>query len=397
MLHRVYVMMGSAMKLDGYRVLDLSQFLPGPHLTMMMADHGADVIAVEPPTGEPVRSVGYRTADGVSVWHRNVHRGKRSVSLDLKTDAGREALLRLAETADVFVEAFRPGVMARLGTDYETLSARNPRIVYASIAAFGQTGPEAGRPAHDLAIQALAGTLSLNLGSDGAPTNTGLPSADMAGSLMALSAILMALLRRERTGRGDFIDLSMQDALMAWLPNVTGPVFAEDRAPVVQAERSFGGCAFMHAYRTADGRHVALGGVEHKFVRTLLTALERPDLKPAAEGPPGPGQQPVKDFLAEVFATRSRDEWEAWFVGRDVCFAPVLDLHEAFHRPHVAAREMLVRDEDGNLHIGIPMRFREEPGRLDPAIPALGEHTEALLSEAGCSDTLLSAVMERRQ
>ncbi|MEM6745414.1 MAG: CoA transferase, partial [Pseudomonadota bacterium] len=219
------------MKLEGVRVLDLSMFLPGPHLTLIMADHGADVIKVEPPAGEPVRELGYRTQDGVSVWFRNTHRGKRSVVLDLKTEAGREALLTLIETADVFVEAFRPGVVDRLGVGPEAARARNPRLVYCSIAAFGQTGPLARKPAHDPAIQALAGTSSLNLGSDGAPTMMGVPAADMASSLMALGAICMALLRRETTGRGDVIDLSMQDALMAWLPNVTGPVFAEDRAP----------------------------------------------------------------------------------------------------------------------------------------------------------------------
>ena len=285
------------MKLQGVRVLDLSLFLPGPHLTLMMADHGADVIKIEPPSGEPVRSIGYRTADGVSVWFRNTHRGKRSVVLDLKSNAGKQALMALVRKADVFVEAFRPGVMKRLGLDYETLSGVNAGLVYASISAFGQTGPEAHRPAHDLAIQALAGTASLNLGADGEPTNPGMPVADMASSLLGLSAILMALLRRQTTGMGDYIDLSMQDALMAWLPNVTGPVFAQNRAPVVQEERSFGGYAFIRSYRTADGRHVMLGGVEQKFVRTLLTALDRQDLIPVALGPPGPVQRPVKDFL----------------------------------------------------------------------------------------------------
>ena len=385
------------MKLDGLRVLDLSMFLPGPHLTMMMADHGADVIKVEPPAGEPVRNVGYKTDDGVSVWFRNTHRGKRSIVLDLKSDTGRSAFLKLAETADVFVEAFRPGVMDRLGIGYEELSARNPGIVYVSISAFGQTGPEAMRPAHDLAIQALAGTASLNLGADGQPTNPNMPVADIAASLMALSATLMALLKREKTGQGDYIDMSMQDALMAWLPNVTGPVFAENRAPDVQNERSFGGYAFFRPYRTFDGKYIALGGVEHKFVETLLTALERPDLIPAAKGPPGPGQQPVKEFLTETFLQRTRDEWEAWFNGRDVCFAPVLDLHEAFHRPHVAAREMLTRDEEGNLHIGLPIKFRNEPGKLDFKPPELGEHTRDVLRESGVPEADIETVVRGRK
>lgn len=381
------------MKLTGFRVLDLSMFLPGPHLTMMMADHGADVVKIEPPSGEPVRNVGYRSADGVSVWFRNTHRGKRSVVLDLKTDAGRESLLALADRADVFVEAFRPGVADRLGIGYDTLAARNPGIVYASIAAFGQTGPERLRPAHDYAVQALAGTASLNLGADGEPANSGMPVSDMAASLMTLSAILMALLRRQTTGRGDYIDMSIHDATMAWLPNVTGPVFAEGRAPVVKEERSWGGYAFFRAYGTADGRHIALGGVEHKFVINLLTALGREDLIDAACGPPGPGQAPVKAFLEETFATRTRDEWEAWFAGRDVCFAPVLDLKEAFDHPQVAAREMLVRDADGNLHIGMPMKFRAEPGRIDPTLPGLGQHTGEVLREAGVDEATIEAVL----
>jgi len=371
------------MKLEGIRVIDLSLFLPGPHLTMMMADHGAEVIKVEPPgEGEPVRNVGYR-AGGDSVWFRNTHRGKKSIVLNLKDPLGREALLRLAETADVMVEAFRPGVVDRLGVGYEAVSARNPALIYASIAAFGQTGPERNRPAHDLAIEAMAGVVSLNPGSDGQPTNPHMPVADLSGSLMALSGILMALHRRHTTGKGDYIDLSMMDATMAWLPNVTGPVFAEDRPPVVKQERSFGGYAFYSIYPTSDGGHIALGGVEAKFVRNLLTALDRPDLIDIATGPPGPGQEPVKAFLRDTFAQRTRAEWEAWLADKDVCAAPVLNLKEAFHQPQTAAREMLVRDADGNLHIGIPIKFQDEPGRIDPVLPGLGQHTEELLSNVG--------------
>ncbi|MEM6745382.1 MAG: CoA transferase, partial [Pseudomonadota bacterium] len=205
----------------------------------------------------------------------------------------------------------------------------------------------------------------------------------------------MALLRRETTGRGDVIDLSMQDALMAWLPNVTGPVFAEDRAPAPKQERSFGGAAFLNFYETADGKHVCLGGVEHKFVRNLLEALGRPDLIEAASGPPGEGQAEVRAFLAETFRTRTRAEWEAWFEGRDVCFAPVLDLKQAFDSPQAAAREMRVTDADGNAHIGIPIKYAEEPGRMNPALPGLGEHTEDLLREAGVGDEVLSACLGR--
>jgi crotonobetainyl-CoA:carnitine CoA-transferase CaiB-like acyl-CoA transferase len=383
------------MKLEGLRVLDLSLFLPGPMLTQTMADHGAEVIKIEPPgEGEPVRHVGYR-ANGESVWFRNTHRGKKSIVLDLKDPRGVAAFLKLAATADVVVEAFRPGVVERLGVGYDAVARINPRIVYASISAFGQSGPEARRPAHDLAIEALSGVVSLNLGRDGAPTNPHMPVADMAGSMAALAGILMALLRRETTGRGDYLDISMQDATLAWLPNATGPVFAEDRAPRVKEERSFGGYAFYSIYDTADGRHLALGGVEAKFVRNLLSALGRDDLVAVASGPPGPPQAPVKAFLAETFRTRSLAEWEAFFADKDVCFAPVLDLREAFHRPHVAAREMLVRDAEGNLHIGLPIRYREEPGRLDPRLPALGADTEAVLRAAGVAEDAIAALTSK--
>lgn len=383
------------MKLDGVRVIDLSLFLPGPHLTMMMADHGAEVVKVEPPgAGEPVRNVGYR-AGGESVWFRNTHRGKKSIVLNLKAPEGREALLRLAETADVMVEAFRPGVVDRLGVGYKDVSARNGALIYASIAAFGQTGPERTRPAHDLAIEAMAGVVSLNLGQDGEPTNPHMPVADLTGSLMALSGILMALHRRHATGKGDYIDLSMMDATMSWLPNVTGPVFAEDRPPVVKEERSFGGYAFFSIYRTADGGHIALGGVEAKFVRNLLTALDRPDLIDIATGPAGPGQEPVKEFLRETFAQRTRAEWETWLADKDVCAAPVLNLKEAFHHPQTAAREMLVRDRDGNLHIGIPIKFQDEPGRIDPTLPTMGQHTDELLGAIGLTESEIEAASGR--
>ncbi|MEM9222292.1 MAG: CaiB/BaiF CoA-transferase family protein [Pseudomonadota bacterium] len=382
------------MKLDGVRVLDLSLFLPGPHLTMLLADHGADVIKVEPPgKGEPTRELGVRSGDA-SVYFRNTNRGKRSVQLDLKTDAGREALLGLAETADVFVETFRPGVVGRLGIDYDTVAARNERIVYASIAAFGQTGPLRDKPAHDLAIEAYAGVLSLNLGHDGKPTIPHLPVADICGSLMTLSAVLMALYRRHTTGRGDYIDMSMHDAAMAWLPHLTGSLFAEDRAPIAKEERTLGGNAFYGIYETADGGHVVLGGAEAKFARNLLAALGREDLIDLATAGPGPQQDPLRLFLTETFATRTRDEWVEWFSGRDVCFGPVLDLREAFQGSQVAERKMLVRDSNGNLHIGIPMKFRDEPGRLNPTLAALGEHSEEALSEAGCKPDLTASTKQ---
>jgi len=362
------------MKLDGVKVLDLSLFLPGPMLTLMMADHGADVIKVEPVgEGEPSRHIGLAT-HGQTVWFRNTHRGKRSVQLDLKSAEGQAAFWALARHADVLVEAFRPGVVERLGVGYEAVRAVNPGIVYSSISAFGQTGPYRDRPAHDLAVQALAGLVSLNEGQDGKPAMPGLMAADALASLTALSGVLMALLRREKTGRGDYLDVAMLDSLMAWTPNATGPVFAQGRANVPKAERSWGGAAMFNLYDCADGQWIVLGGSEVKFAANLLEALGRTDLLHYARLPPGPDQEPLRAFLRKTFRAKTQAAWEAWFAGRDICFAPVRSLKAAFDDPAVAARGMISRDLNGDAVVGTPLLFRDEPGRVEPTAPGLDAH-----------------------
>lgn len=342
-------------KLAGIKVVDLTQFLPGPAMTLMMADQGAEVIKVEPPAGDPARAMAPFEA-GESVWFRTLNRGKKSVRLDLKSDPGRAALWALIETADVFVEGFRPGAMARLGFDYEAVAARNPRIVYCSISAFGQTGGMAHHPAHDLAVQALSGFLSVNDAPGGDPVVPGVPSADMAAGLTALSAVLMALIGREKTGRGDYVDIAMFDAMLPWCAHTAGEAFRGGEAPRSETQRSLGGAAFYNVYRTADGRHVALGGRETKFVRNLLTALGRDDLIALGDAPPGIAQAPLRDFLAGIFAERTRDEWVAWFADKDVAFSPVLDFREALGQPHVAERELIVEIAGGHV-IASPIRF----------------------------------------
>lgn len=374
------------MKLEGIKVIDLSLFLPGPHLSMMMADHGAEVIKVEPPTGEPVRQVGLRK-DGESVWFRNTSRNKQSLCLNLKRPEARDALLKLCAEADIFIEAFRPGAVERMGLDYETLKAINPGIIYCSISAYGQTGSKRLMPAHDLSIQADSGTVFINEGADGQPAMPGMPVADMAGSLMALSGILMALYRRTQTGEGDYLDISMQDSLVAWLPNVMGPVFAEQRSPVVKDERSWGGAAMYGIYRTADDQFLTLGGSEVKFAVNLLTALGRADLAELCKQPPGPVQDPVKAFLRQTFAGQTLAYWSEWLEPIDVCWAPVRGLHEAVHESHLAEREMLVVDDRGNEHLGIPIKFLQEPGQLHFDLPRLGQHNRDILSQLGYSDS----------
>jgi crotonobetainyl-CoA:carnitine CoA-transferase CaiB-like acyl-CoA transferase len=344
-------------KLSGIKVIDLSVFLPGPMLTMMMADQGAEVIKIETATGDPAREQAPFEA-GQSVWFRNLNRGKKSMVLDLKSDDGKARLWELIEQADVFVEGFRPGVMHRLGFDYATVSARNPRIVYCSISAFGQTGDLSHHPAHDMAVQAMAGFLSVNDGTDGTPVVPGTPSADMAAGLTGLSAVLMALIGRERTGKGDYVDCAMFDSLLPWCAHIAGAALSGGKAPRSSEQRSLGGAAFYQVYRTADGKHIVLGGREMKFVANLMTALERPDLIAIAELPAGEQGELIR-FLSATFLTKTRDDWVNWFADKDVAFSPILDFREAFDQPHIAARELFI-EHDGGHQIAPAIRFAGE-------------------------------------
>lgn len=368
------------MKLAGLRVLDLSNFLPGPYLSMTLADHGAEVIKIEQPSGgDPGRHIGL--ADGPhTVLFRNLNRGKKSIVLDLKDEADHQALLDLCASADVFIESFRPGVAKRLGVDYATLAERHPGLVYCSISAFGQDGPYRDRPAHDLAVQALTGALTLSASADGKPAIPNLPFADLLSALNGVAGILMALLRRQTTGRGDYIDISMTDCMVGALRNVLGSTFAQDRAPVPGQDRTTGGGAFYRVYETRDGGHIALAGQEPKFVHALLDALGRPDLAPLCLDGPGQHQAPVADFLEQAFRQATRAEWETRLQSLDVCFGAVNTLPQALRDPQVSARAILLRDSDGRPHIGSPIRFLDEPASIDLETPALDQH-HALLKE----------------
>tara|TARA_B100001063_G_scaffold121228_2_gene113168 strand:- start:470 stop:1642 length:1173 start_codon:yes stop_codon:yes gene_type:complete len=374
------------MKLDGLTVLDLSLFLPGPAATQHMADHGARVIKVENPRApEPTRSAEAFPwqQGGETVMFRNTQRGKESIALDLKTEAGKKALLALAQEVDVVVEAFRPGVAERLGIDYASLSASNPGLIYCSISAFGQTGPWRDRPAHDTATVAAAGILDVTRSPEGdsGPAIIGVPIADMLSAYLALSGILMALHRRNTTGQGDFIDISMFEAVLAASPNILGPVFGGNQPPERLEERTHGGNAMLNIYETADQQYIALGGGEHKFVEALFTGLERPEFIVSVTGPAGQGHWPAIEFLRDTFRTRSRNQWEHWFAGRDICWSPVVSLKEAWESEHVQARAMRWHDDAGNDHIGTPLKFASEPAKIDATLPKIGENTVDILEK----------------
>lgn len=367
------------MKLDGVRVLDLTRFLPGPWVGLALADHGAEVIKVESPEGEPSRRIG-PAIEGFTAYFRNTQRGKKSLVLDLKQPEGRDIFLALAREADVVLESFRPGVADRLGIGYDTLKALNPRLVYCALTAFGQTGAYAQRPTHDAGAQALMGMMSLSHPKPVLPT---LPTCDIALGSIGLAAVAMALYGREKSGRGDFIDLAMTDALLSWAPHELGTPLAHGRAPDVASDRLHGGSALYNVYETKDGGHVVLAGAERHFAENLMNALGRPDLVEACTQPPGEAQEPARRFLREVFLTRTRDEWDAFLAQAGVCYGPVLDLKEAWDLPYLRERRMVVLGDDGVEFVGTPIKYREEPGQPSCAPPGLGEHSEEILARLG--------------
>lgn len=370
------------MKLEGVRVLDLSRFLPGPVMGLVMADHGAEVIKVESFDGEPTRELG-PPIEGFSAYFRNTQRGKLSLRLNLKTPEGVKIFLQLAAESDVIIDSFRPGVVDRLGIGYADVRERNPGIVYCALSAFGQDGALADRPSHDLGAQALTGTLSLGQTHGAAPTLPPTPTADVALGSLALAGIMMALFRRAQTGQGDYLDMAMTDSLMSWNPHIVSEVIAHERPPQLAHERLYGGAAFYNVYATADERYIVLSGAEMNFAENLLTALGRADLIDTCRAPWGPAQDPVKQFLGKTFATRTLAEWDAWLADKGVCYAPVLNLHEAWQQDFLRERGMIEAGIDGVERLGTPIRYRAEPGAPSEYLAAHGADTDRVLERIG--------------
>ncbi len=379
--------------LAGIRVLDLSRQLPGPFCTWLLADLGADVIRIEDPTAiARARGAGDAPLPGSERAYdprREVlNRNKRSLVLNLKTPAGRDVFYRLAERADVVVEGFRPGVTRRLGIDYETLRAKNPRLVYCSVSGWGQTGPYREVAGHDIDYLAVAGVLGLTGPADGPPVIPGVQVADIGGgALMAAFGIMVALFHRERTGQGQHIDVSMLDGAFAWLGHIIGRFFTGE---VWTRGRGLlnGGVPCYNVYPTADGKYVAVGALEPWFWANLCRRLGREDLIPKqfATGPEG---EAVRAELGAIFRTRTRDEWAAELMGADTCVAPVNDLAEALADPQLQARQMVLDLDDPRYgrvrQVGFPVKFSATPGQVRHLGGPLGEDTEAILRELGYS------------
>jgi crotonobetainyl-CoA:carnitine CoA-transferase CaiB-like acyl-CoA transferase len=387
--------------LAGLRVLDLTQVMAGPFCCQVLGDLGADVIKVEPPGAgdQSRRSMGFRMKGEDTAAFLAVNRNKRSAALNLKDPAQRAAFVRLAGTADVLVENFRPGVTARLGIDYETLAALHPRLVYASISGFGQTGPYAQRPGFDLIAQGVAGLMSVTGEPGGEPVKCGVPVSDLAAGLFCAIGVLAALRAREATGRGQQVDTSLFEGALALSIWETAELWATGRVPepLGSAHRL---TAPYQALRTRDG-HITVGGNNERLWERLCDAIGRADLLDDARFAGNDARMRNRGELAAELeaALEERDTGELVeaLLAAGVPCGPIHDYADVVADRHTLARAMVVELEhpvEGTVRaLGMPLKLSDTPGEIRRPAPLLGEHTEEVLREAGLAAGEIAEVL----
>lgn len=359
--------------LTGLRVVDVSQYIPGPYAALMLADMGADVVKVEPPGGDPMRGLGPRDRDGISPFWKLMNGGKRVVELDLKTAAHNEVFAGLLAAADVLIESYRPGVMDRLGFGRERLKQLNPRLVHAALSGYGQTGPWRLRTGHDLNYMALAGGLAVSgalvSDTDRRPAMAAPPTADFASGLQTAMTVCGALIGRSRTAQGAFLDLSLAETVLAWqsvnLTSALRPGFE----PALAANLLNGGAACYQIYRCADGRFASLAAIEEKFWANFSAAVGHPEwIARQWEAMP---QAALVGDVAAVFAARSSAEWETLLGAVECCFGLVVDPADAPDHPQITARGMVARLDatDPTIEALFPVHVNgAPPGRRPPPV-----------------------------
>lgn len=366
--------------LAGMRVLDLSRLLPGPYCSRILADFGAEVIRIEQPGGGDWARYVPPLEKGASLFFRALNRGKKSLTLNLKSNQGRAILLQLVETADVLLEGFRPGVMERLALGYETLAQVNPCLVYCSLTGYGPEGSYRERAGHDLNYIGLAGLLHLGGPREGPPAIPGVQVADLTGALWAAVGILLALAARERTGQGQRVGASLLGGALSCLPLPVARHLGGQ--PMARGDSELtGGVVCYHIYETQDGKYVTLGALEPQFWAAFCQAVGREDLLGEQFAPAVPGA-PVYEELCALFRTRTRQEWVEALAGVDACCEPVYTVAEALASAPVRALGML-----GGAGLLPPVRLSAPKKRRSThpsdVAPALGQHTAPLLAELG--------------
>ena len=363
--------------LDGVRVLDLTRYIPGPCCTMLLGDLGADVVKVEEPgVGDPTRLLPPAVGTDSSV-HASLNRNKRSIVVDLRTDTGAAVVRRLAASADVLVEAFRPGVLERRGLGPDALRAENPRLVYCSLTGYGREGPQAARAGHDINYLALGGFLAVNKDDGGRPVLPGTQVADVTGGLLAVIGILAALQSRERTGRGQVVDVSLLDGVLGLMAMPLTRRLAGSPA----LDELSGAFACYRIYRCRDGLDVSVGALEPKFWERLCRALGLEQYV-GRQWAGGARRQEAIDAFAKAFASRDRADWLRELAGEDVCVEPVLEPVTA---AEAAVRSIVTQHAGGGAFqtVATPVSLGDTPAAVRRQPPALGEHTVEVLAEAG--------------
>ena len=350
--------------LQDVRVLDFSQYIPGPLATLFLADFGADVLKIEPPLGDEMRNLGPRDASGGPIFYQALNAGKRVRRMDLKRPEMREEFLQLTAGADVLVESFRPGVMSRLGLDYASVAATNPRIVYCSLSGYGVGGPLEQAAGHDANYLAQCGVLHRN--GDQTPMYFDPPIADTSGSLFAVIAIQGALHARERSGRGCCIDIALADVVVPLQTYRVADYGARGYSPARNETYLNGVAARYKVYQTADARHIALGALEEKFWRCFCEAAGRPDWIERI-GEPMPQTHLIAD-IAAFFATLTVEACTQRFAARDCCVTPVFSVGEAMESAYCRQRELVRRGPSGDLQALFPARVDGQPPAPRPAL-----------------------------
>jgi crotonobetainyl-CoA:carnitine CoA-transferase CaiB-like acyl-CoA transferase len=389
--------------LEGIKILDLSRLAPGPYCTMLLGDLGADVLLIEQ-AGEgserrrnPTRAGGEASNTERQRAFNALGRNKRSLGLNLKSEAAREVFYALARDADVVVEGFRPGVVKRLGVDYDTLAALNPRVVYLSLSGFGQTGPYAPLVGHDINYISIGGALGVT-GWPGQPPAIPMNLiADFAGGgLFGAFAIVVALQARERSGRGQYIDMAMSDGVLSLLTSAASGVLAGGRPPLPGASMLNGAAPHYNVYECADGEWFSLGSLEPWFWENLCRAMGREDFLPH-EYNQERYPEIFEHFRAE-FKKKTRQEWFEESSKADICAAPVLRLDEVLSDPHNQARGMVVEVEHPTIgtvrQVGIAPKFSETPGQVRSTAPLPGQHTDEVLRSLGYDEPRIETLHE---
>jgi crotonobetainyl-CoA:carnitine CoA-transferase CaiB-like acyl-CoA transferase len=375
-----------SLPLSGIRILDLSRLLPGPYLTQLLIDLGAEVIKVETPlAGDHARLAPPEM--GLGKMYETINQGKKSLALNYRNPRGRELFLKLAATADVVLEGFRPTVADKYGIGYEAVHAVKPDIVYCSLSGYGREGPYQQRAGHDYNYLSISGAFSLNGRRGERPAPYGLPVADLSGGMLAGIAILGALVGRERNGRGMYLDMALLDGVISWMTPLALSAYFSGLEVGTGTHPLLGGGAFFNIYETSDGKYLTLAAIEPNFWGNFCKTIDRTDLIARQHDPD------LRPEIEEIFQQKTRAEWLALFEGSDACIEPVNSIEEMLADPQVQARGHVLMEASTPVGMASPFVFARN--ERSPA-PSLGANTRSLLEEIGVSEEEINHLAERR-